>query len=131
METITVADFLSKKDTESADKRTGKIGNISKSEKYYGIYIKDETGEVCVPFPENWDAFKDLIRTGDEISATGKYSYYDAKSQDQVKNGTLSDHTPVDAASVQKLSVKEFVDKADAYSIYRLEGTVTGTVSAT
>lgn len=127
---ITVAEFLNLKDTNTEYTLKGAVGNISKSASYYGFYLKDETGEVCCPFPENWDEYSGSLHTGDQVSIKGKYDFYQQKSQEQLANGIILTHTAKAVQDVQSLTVAEFLSKADAYAIYRLTGTVASTVTA-
>ncbi len=130
-ELLSVKDFLTKKDTQTAYRLEGVIGNISKSEKYYGFYLKDSTGEICCSFPENWSEYSSSLHTGDNVAITGKYSWYESKSQDQMSNGTIKSHVAVPQSQITTVTVADFISKADAYSLYRLTGTVNSTVSAT
>ena len=130
-EALSVAEFLSKKDTENAYKLTGKIGNISTSAKKYGFMLKDATGEVYCAFPSNFDAYKAQLRTGGTVTIKGKYSYYEQNKQDQMKEGEISAVTAPDLTNIQTKTIKEFIDGADVYTLYRLVGKVTGEVDAT
>ena len=128
---ITIAEFLELKSTTQSYRLGGVIGDIATSTSYYGFTLKDETGEVSCPFPANWDSYSAALHTGDRVIVEGVYSYYESKSQDQVKNANILSHTPADASSVTSLTVSEFLAKADKFSRYRLTGTVSGTVNAT
>ena len=128
---ITIAEFLGLKNTTQSYRLGGVIGDIARSTSYYGFTLKDETGEVSCPFPANWDSYSAALHTGDRVIVEGVYSYYESKSQDQVKNANILSHTPADASSVTSLTVSEFLAKADKFSRYRLTGTVSGTVNAT
>ena len=128
---ITIAEFLELKNTTQSYRLGGVIGDIATSTSYYGFTLKDETGEVSCPFPANWDSYSAALHTGDRVIVEGVYSYYESKSQDQVKNANILSHTPADASSVTSLTVSEFLAKADKFSRYRLTGTVSGTVNAT
>ena len=130
-EALSVAEFLSKKDTENAYKLTGKIGNISTSAKKYGFMLKDATGEVYCAFPSNFDAYKAQLRTGGTVTIKGKYSFYETNKQDQMKEGEISAVTAPDLTNIQSKTVKEFIEGADIYTLYRLSGKVTGDVDAT
>ena len=128
---ITIAEFLELKSTTQSYRLGGVIGDIARSTSYYGFTLKDETGEVSCPFPANWDSYSAALHTGDRVIVEGVYSYYESKSQDQVKNANILSHTPADASSLTSLTVSEFLAKADKFSRYRLTGTVSGTVNAT
>lgn len=95
-ETITVAEFLKRKDAGTEYILKGTISDVSKNAAgtYWGFTLTDETGSVTCPFVENWDAFK--LKNGDIVSIRGKYSYYESKQQDQLANGTIVEHQAVD-----------------------------------
>ncbi len=130
-EALSVAEFISKKDTENEYKLTGKIGNISTGAKKYGFMLKDATGEVYCAFPTNFDEYKAQLRTGGTVTIKGKYSYYEQNKQDQMANGAISAFTAPDLSNIQSKTVKEFIEAADVYTLYRLSGKVTGDVDAT
>ncbi len=95
-ETITVAEFLSKKDTATEYALKGTISDVSKNSAgtYWGLTLTDETGSVACPFIENWDEFP--LKNGDKITIKGKYSHYASKDQDQLANGTIVEYEAVD-----------------------------------
>lgn len=130
-EALSVAEFISKKDTETEYKLTGKIGNISTSAKKYGFMLKDATGELYCAFPSNFDEYKAQLRTGGTVTIKGKYSYYEQNKQDQMKEGAITAFTAPDLSNIQSKTVKEFIEGADVYTLYRLSGKVTGEVDAT
>lgn len=124
---ITVAEFLQKKDTETEYTLTGVIGDIATSDSYYGFSLKDDTGVVSCPFPLNFSDFE--FHTGDKVSIKGKYEYYDKKQQDQLADGQILSHEPASASEVKSVTVAEFIEKADKFSLYRLSGTVSSSVN--
>lgn len=130
-EALSVAEFISKKDAETEYKLTGKIGNISTSAKKYGFMLKDATGEVYCAFPSNFDEYKAQLRTGGTVTIKGKYSFYEQNKQDQMKEGAITAFTAPDLSNIQSKTVKEFIEGADVYTLYRLSGKVTGEVDAT
>lgn len=127
---ITVAKFLELKDTKTAYKLTGKIGDISRGSSYYGFTLKDETGEISCPFPANWTEYSSKLHTGDEVSISGVYEFYSSKSQDQVKNGSIVSHTPADISKIQEMTVAQILKSQDRFNMYRYTGTVGGTINA-
>lgn len=124
---ITVAEFLEKKDTQTEYTLTGVIGDIATSDSYYGFSLKDETGVVSCPFPVNFSEFE--FHTGDKVSIKGKYEYYEKKQQDQLADGQILSHETASASEVQSVTVAEFIEKADKFSLYRLSGTVSSSVN--
>ncbi len=96
VEALTVAEFLSKKDTATEYALSGTISDVSKNSAgtYWGLTLTDETGSVSCPFIENWDEFP--LKNGDKITIKGKYSYYEKKAQDQLANGTIIKYEAVE-----------------------------------
>ena len=127
---ISIAEFLERKDTEKEYILTGVIGDISKGEKYWGFSLKDETGVVSCPFPENFTEYSASLHTGDQVSIKGKYSYYESKQQDQLSNGLIESHTSANLEGIQTVTVAQFLEKADKFSIYRMVGEVSGSFNA-
>ena len=128
---ISIAEFLSRKDTEKEYVLTGVIGDIATGEKYYGFSLKDETGVVSCPFPENFSEYSANLHTGDQVIIKGKYSYYESKQQDQCANGTIQSHTPASIENIQTVTVAQLIEKADPFSMYRMVGEVSGKFNAT
>ncbi len=130
-ETLTVAQFLAKKDTNTEYILKGTISDVTKnaSGSYWGFTLTDDTGSVSCPFIENWDEFP--LKNGDKVSVRGKYSYYEKKSQDQLANGTVVEYEAVDTPDVdydnaKSLTVADFIKAADKTTYYKLSGTVSG-----
>ena len=96
-ETLTVAQFLTKKDTSTEYILKGTISDVAKnsSGKYWGLTLTDDTGSVACPFIENWEDYP--LKNGDKISIRGKYSYYENKKQDQLANGTIIEYEAVES----------------------------------
>lgn len=127
---ISIADFLAKKDTETEYTLTGVIGDISNGTSYYGFSLKDETGVISCPFPTNFSSYVSELHTGDKVSIKGVYSYYASKQQDQCANGEILSHEAASNENIQTVTVAQFIEKADPFSLYRMVGTVSGTVNA-
>ena len=96
-ETLTVAQFLTKKDTGTEYILKGTISDVAKSSSgsYWGLTLTDDTGSIACPFIENWDDYP--LKNGDKISIRGKYSYYEDKEQDQLANGTIIEYEAVES----------------------------------
>ena len=88
-ESITIAEFLEKKDTQNEFVVAGEVTEKATAATYWGIVIKDETGSLSCPFPKNWDDYKDQISVGSKVTIQGAYNYYESKQQDQMKNGNI------------------------------------------
>lgn len=88
-ESITIAEFLEKKDTQNEFVVAGEVTEKATTATYWGIVIKDETGSLSCPFPKNWDDYKDQISVGSKVTIQGAYNYYESKQQDQMKNGNI------------------------------------------
>ena len=131
VESISVKEFLEKKDTQTEYSLSGKIGSISNSSSYWGFYLNDGTGELCCPFVEDWEDYAGELHTGDQVTIKGAYDYYESKSQDQLANGTILEWTPASKSEIKTLTVADFLSKADSYTRYRLSGEVASSVNAT
>ncbi len=95
-ETLTVAQFLAKKDTGTEYILKGTISDVTKNStgSYWGFTLTDDTGSVSCPFILNWEEFP--LKNGDKVSVRGKYSYYQQKNQDQLANGTVIEYEAVE-----------------------------------
>lgn len=123
---ITVAAFIEKKDTQKEYILTGKISNISNS-SYKGFDLTDATGTIAIAFPTNLNDYIDNLEEDGTVEVKGVYQFYQQKQTDQMANGVILSYTapaPIDPSSLQQLTVKEFIDKADPATNYRLSGTV-------
>ena len=123
---LTVAEFIAKGDTQNEYILSGKISNIANS-SYYGFDLTDATGTVAIAFPKNFKDFVDKLEEDGTVEVKGTYQFYEQKQTHQMANGEILSYTapaPIDPASLQLLTVKEFIDKADAATNYRLSGTV-------
>lgn len=123
---LTVAEFIAKGDTQNEYVLSGKISNIANS-SYYGFDLTDATGTVAIAFPKNFKDYVDRLEEDGTVEVKGTYQFYEQKQTHQMANGEILSYTapaPIDPASLQLLTVKEFIDKADAATNYRLSGTV-------
>lgn len=129
---MTIAEFIEKADTENEYVLTGVVGDIATNEKYWGFSLKDETGTISCPFiGENAEEFKKMdIHTGDKISIRGVYEFYSSKSEHQLSDGVIVEHTPLSTEDIETVTVQNFIEAADPYTMYRLTGEVSSSVNA-
>lgn len=129
---ISIAEFIEKADTENPYVITGVVGDIATNAKYWGFSLKDDSGTISCPFiGESADDFLALgIHTGDKVSIKGVYEYYESKSEHQLSDGEIMDHTPLALDDIRTVTVAEFLEAADPYTMYRLTGEVSGSVNA-
>ena len=129
---MTIAEFIEKADTENEYMLTGVVGDIATSEKYWGFSLKDETGTISCPFiGADAEEFKAMdIHTGDKVSIKGVYEFYSSKSEHQLSDGTVESHEPLDLESIQTVTVQQFLEAKDMFTMYRMTGTVTGSINA-
>lgn len=123
---ISVAEFIAKADTQTPYVLTGKISNIANS-SYYGFDLTDETGTIAIAFPTNFADYVSQLEEDGTASVKGCYQFYTQKSTHQMQNGEIISYikaTPVDPSTITAITVKEFVDKADAATTYKLTGKV-------
>lgn len=125
---ITVKEFLEKKDLDREYILEGKISGVANT-SYKGFDLTDETGTIACAFPVNFDEFAGDLKNGGIVRIQGKYAFYEQKQTHQLGNGTiLSYEAPmaIDPSKIETLTVKEFLEKADPTTPYRLVGTVKG-----
>lgn len=123
---ISVADFIKAADTKTPYVLTGKISNIANS-SYYGFDLTDETGTIAIAFPTNFKDYVDELEEDGTVSVKGCYQFYESKQTHQMQNGEIISYTKpaaVDPATIPAITVKEFIDKADASTTYKLTGKV-------
>lgn len=92
IETISCADFIAKADTETEYRLVGTIvENPGYNDKFWGFAMSDDEGVsvVNVAFYNDKENWGPKLKKGGKVTVTGKYSYYDAKGQHQIKNGTI------------------------------------------
>ncbi|MCQ2138185.1 MAG: hypothetical protein MJY60_05720 [Bacteroidales bacterium] len=126
-EAITVSEFITRADTQKEYVLEGKISNIANT-SYYGFDLTDESGTIAIAFPLNFKDYVDRLKEDGIVKVRGKYQFYQSKQTHQMANGTiLSYESPmaVNPDNLKTLTVKEFLDKADASKNYKLTGTVT------
>jgi len=128
-ESVTVAEFLKRKDTQTVLSVSGKVGFIVNSSSLQSFYVKDDTGELCCPFPENWSEYASSLSTGGIVTIKGKYEYYSEKSQDQLADGVITSYVQPTGTTIEQITVADFLGRKDGYSVYRLEGTVASSVN--
>lgn len=122
-EQITVAEFLQKKDTETAYVLEGVISGLSNS-SYKGFDLTDATGKVPCAFPANFDDKVSELANGCTVRIQGKYQYFEDKKLDQMYGGTILSVTSAPAYEITACTVAEFISNADATHQYRLSGTI-------
>ena len=128
---MTVAEFIEKADTENEYVLTGVIGDIATNVKYWGFTLKDETGTISCPFiGENVDEFLAMdMHTGDKVSIKGVYEFYSSKNEHQLSDGVIVSHEAVSLDNIQTVSVADFIEAADPFTMYRLTGEVSSSVN--
>lgn len=123
---ISVADFIKKADTATEYVLVGTISNIADS-SYYGFDLTDATGTVAIAFPTNFKDYVNNLADGGTVTVKGVYAFYEQKGTHQMQNGEIVDYVapkPIDPTEIKQITVKEFIDKADATTNYRLVGKV-------
>jgi len=130
-ESLTVAEFIEKADTQNEYVLTGVIGDIATSSKYWGFTLKDDTGTISCPFiGANADEFKAMdMHTGDSVSIKGVYEFYSSKNEHQLSDGVVMSHKPVSIDGIETVSVSDFIAAADPFTMYRLTGEVSSSVN--
>ena len=128
-DSCTIAEFIQKGDTQHEYVLEGKVSNVIHS-SYTTFNINDDSGSILVySFTETSKELAETVKNGGVIKIRGTYQYYESKSQHEVVNAEiLSYEAPmaVDPSTIETITVKDFLDKADPTTTYRLVGTVKG-----
>lgn len=113
-----IADFNAAAAGSTIYRITGVITKVDKA-AYGNVYIKDATGETYVyGIGSKGDFEAKGLKVGDIVTLTGPKDIHE--NQGQMKNSTLED-----SKSVTKISVADFLTKADDKNTwYMLEGTI-------
>jgi len=114
-EKITVADFLSKKDTKTAYQLEGTISGLSNS-SFKGFDLTDGTGTVTVAFPDNFDEYADTLENGGTAVVEGVYAYYEAKGTHQL-DGKIVSYKAVEHKVINTDVIAEVLVAADGDEI--------------
>jgi len=123
---LSVADFISKADTQKEYILEGTISGVTNS-SFIGFDLTDSTGTISIAFPVNFSDFASQLADGGTVTVQGKYKYYTAKGIHEMSNGTILTYVapkPIDPSEIKQITVKEFLEKADAATNYRLVGKV-------
>lgn len=109
---LTVAEFLAKKDTQTAYKLTGKVTGYGAT--YNDFTLQDETGSIYVYSLDDASktAYAGKIANGGNITIKGVYKWYEhktdpSKSKAEIEKATVisySDPAPIDPVTCAKIS---------------------------
>lgn len=78
--TITIQEFLNKKDTENAYRIKGTVKGLTNS-SFKGFNLEDETGEISCAFPANFDDWVNKMSNGGTAVVEGKYNEHNGNGQ--------------------------------------------------
>ncbi len=141
VETITVADFISKADKTTYYRLTGKVssfqtGTNSSGKNWMQFNLTDDSSTILVYGFANgqYEEWSGKIKNGGTVTLQGQYEFYSSKSQHEVVNATIESFTPgEEQTEITSSTVADFIAKASGTVYYRLTGTVsafqTGTTS--
>lgn len=124
VEKLTVAEFIKRADGATVYRLEGEISNIADA-SYYGFDLEDATGKIAIAFPTNFKDMKSQLEVGATVVVEGTYQFYDQKQTHQMANGTIISVVapkPIDPSTIQTLTIKEFIAKKDAKTVYRVVG---------
>lgn len=125
---ITVAEFIQKADTQNPYILSGKVSGFNAN--YCSFDLTDDSGKIYVySIAESSKEKASTIKNGGIVKIKGYYDFFETKKQHEVINAEiLSYEAPmaIDPSKIETITVKEFLDKADASTPYRLVGTVSG-----
>lgn len=132
VETITVADFISKADKTTYYRLTGKVssfqtGTNSSGKNWMQFNLTDDTSTILVYGFANgqYEEWSGKIKNGGTVTLQGQYEFYSSKSQHEVVNATIESFTPgEEQTEITSSTVADFIAKASGTIYYRLTGTV-------
>lgn len=122
---ITVAEFLTLKDTKNEYKLQGTISGVTNT-TYKGFDLTDSTGTIACAFPVNFDDYASKLQNRGLVTIKGVYSFYEKKGTDQLANGTILNYENPVAHDAVSATIKEFLDAKNPSVLYKLTGTVEG-----
>ena len=129
----TVAQVISDKNENVTYRLTGTVSGFNS--QYCSFDITDATGKIYV---YSVDAatkaeYSSKLANGDTVTIEGKYSYYAAKSQDEIINAKITawtkgsgDDGGGDGGDVVEATVSQVISEQNENVTYRLSGTVSG-----
>lgn len=129
IETITVEEFIKKADTENFYTLSGTVSGFNS--KYCSFDLTDATGKIYVysVTDASKTEYSGKIANGGKVVVSGKYKYFDTKSQHEVVEATILSYeageTP-DYTKAEAKTVKDFIAAADANTYYKLTGKTSG-----
>lgn len=127
--TTTVADLIANPSTDATYRLSGTVSGFNSS--YCSFDLTDATGAIYVYSmeAESKAKYQNVIKNGGTITITGKYEFYEAKSQHEIVKAVVEEYTPAEGGDPDKATdatVAEFIQKADVVGYYRLSGKVSG-----
>ena len=146
IEEITIGEFLEKADEFTPYKLTGKVsgfysGTNSSGKYYIGFNLVDSTGSITIYSldTESMEEYGDVIEDGATMTLVGTYYWFEnstdsSKSKAEISGASIISYEapePIDPDALETLSVKEFIEKADAVTPYKLSGKVSGFYTGT
>ena len=129
LEITPIGDFIKAADGAKVCILKGRISGVkqknSEGKGFFGFDITDETGTVTAAFPANWDEYKDQLKNGQIVTLKGTYQFYDQKKTHQVKDAVIMKiEDGGELPPVEKISIADFISKADGNTVYELCGTI-------
>ena len=127
--TTTVADLIANPSTDATYRLSGTVSGFNSS--YCSFDLTDATGAIYVYSmeAESKAKYQNVIKNGGTITITGKYKFYEQKSQHEIVDAVVEEYTPAEGGDPDKATdatVAEFIQKADVVGYYRLSGKVSG-----
>ena len=130
VETITVKEFLDKKDKVNENTLRGTISGLQFQNKpgegFGGFDLTDDTGKIPCAFPVNLNDYKDGgLKDGDIVTIRGKY--HEHGSNPQMANGKIIDIQEVELKPVVNGTIADVVGAAVGAAVSTQELLVVGT----
>ena len=125
IESLTVAEFISKADKTTYYRLTGTVSRFNS--EYCSFDLTDESGTIYVySVSESSKAeWTSKIKNGGTVTLQGQYEYYSSKNQHEVVNAIIESFTAgEEQTEITSSTVADFIAKANTSIYYRLTGTV-------
>ena len=125
IESVTVAEFISKADKTTYYRMTGTVSRFNA--EYCSFDLTDDSGTIYVysVSESSKGQWASVIKNGGTVTLQGQYEYYASKSQHEVVNAIIESFTPgEEQTEITSSTVANFIAKASTTIYYRLTGTV-------
>ena len=133
IQSVTVAEFLSKADSYSIYRLTGKVASAVDA-SYCSFTLKDDTGSVKVYTVNNAAEWGSKVKQNGTVTLRGAYQLYTDKSgktTDEVVDADIEDFKAGEDPVSKPATVAEVIAEHSETTLYKLKGTITNWATGT